>query len=85
MTEVLKGLDREYIEFICAECGITEEELLGMNDDDLYEKVYDVMCDIECAETPSGDEPLTKRGEMVEYVVTELGNALDDGDEPDVE
>ena len=77
MTEVLKTLEQEYIEFICYECGITEDELFGMDNDALYDRVYDVMCDIECAETPSDDAPLTKRGEMAEYLVTELGNTLD--------
>lgn len=83
MTEVLKELEREYIEFICSECGITEDELFSMDDDALYDKVYDPMCDIECAETPSDDGPLTKRGEMAEYLVTELGNtlAVDDDEE----
>lgn len=83
MTEVLKELEREYIEFICSECGITEDEMFNMDDDALYDKVYDLMCDIECAETPSDDGPLTKRGKMAEYLVTELGNtlAVDDDEE----
>ena len=44
----------------------------------LYEKVYDVMCDIECVETPSSDEPLTYHCQMAADLVTILGNTLAD-------
>lgn len=76
MREVLKDLTGEQIEFICKECGITEEELHTMDDDMLYDRVYDVMCDIECAETPSSNEPLSAHCKMAVDLVTILGNTL---------
>ena len=83
MREVLKDLTGEQIEFICKECGITDEELHAMDDDMLYEQVYDVMCDIECAETPSSNEPLSDHCQMAADLVTILGNTLrsEDDDE----
>lgn len=83
MKEVLKDLEEEQIEFICKECHITEDELFAMDDDTLYDKVYDVMCDIECAETPSSNEPLSEHCAMASELVTVLGNTLDVDDEED--
>lgn len=85
MKEVLNDLTTEQIEFICKECGITEEELLAMDDDMLYDRVYDVMCDIECAETTSSDEPLTEHCQMAADLVTVLGNTLRTDDDDDLE
>ena len=78
MVEVLSNLTNEQIVFICKECSITKAELFDMDDDTLYEKVYDVMCDIECVETPSSDEPLTYHCQMAADLVTILGNTLAD-------
>lgn len=83
MKEVLKDLTKKQVDFICKECNITEDELFEMDDDALYDKVYDVMCDIECAETPSSDEPLSEHCEMASELVTILGNTLDDGEDDD--
>lgn len=83
MKEVLKDLTKKQVDFICKECNIMEDELFGMDDDALYDKVYDVMCDIECAETPSSDEPLSEHCEMASELVTILGNTLDDGEDDD--
>lgn len=85
MNEALKSLEQEYIDFICKECNITEDELFALSEDDLYDKVYDVMCDIEIAETPSSDEPLTDRCKLAEHIVTELGNTISDDDEVDTD
>lgn len=76
MKEVLKDLTKKQIKFICKECNITKEELFAMDDDTLYDKVYDVMCDIEIAETPSSDDPLTEHCKMASDLVTVLGNTL---------
>lgn len=81
MKEVLKDLTKKQVDFICKECSITEDELFEMDDDALYDKVYDIMCDIECAETPSSDEPLSEHCEMASDLVTILGNTLDDGED----
>lgn len=53
MREVLNKLTGEQIQFICQECSTTKDELFNMDEDQLYERVYDKMCDIEIAETPS--------------------------------
>jgi len=76
MKNVLKELSGEQIEFICSECSVNEQELFDMDEDDLYDKVYDVMCDIECAETPTNGEELTERCSMASELVTLLGNAI---------
>ena len=85
MREVLKDLTGEQIKFICKECGITEEELYAMDDDTLYDQVYDVMCDIECAETPSSNEPLSEHCQMAADLVSILGNTLQTEDDEDWE
>lgn len=86
MREVLKDLTGEQIEFICKECSITEDELYAMDDDMLYDRVYDVMCDIECAETQSSDEPLSDHCQMAADLVTVLGNTLrTEDDEEDLD
>ena len=76
MKSALKELTPEQIKFICTECGIEEDALFEMNDDDIYDKVYDVMCDIECAETPTDDTPITDRCKTASDIVTVLGEAL---------
>jgi len=83
MREVLKELKTEQIEFICKECRITKDELFAMDEDALYDDVYDVMCDIECAETPSNDEQLTDHCQMAADLVTILGNTLRTEDDED--
>lgn len=77
MKQALEKLSAEQIRFICNECSITEEELLAMSEDELYDRVYDVMCDIELEELPDSDsEKESERCEMASGIVTELGNAL---------
>lgn len=77
MKESLNELNRKQIEFICAECSITEEELNNMEEDQVYDVVYEKMCDIEIDEVCSkeGDED-TERCEIASDIVTVLGNAL---------
>lgn len=40
-------------------------------------RINDTMCDIECAETPSSNEPLTWHCAMAADLVTILGNTID--------
>lgn len=61
MGEGRKELSAEQIRFICQECNITEKELFAFDDDELYDRVYEVMCDIEIAEIPDNDEPEGER------------------------
>ena len=74
MREALKELSAEQIGFICKECSISKDELFAMDDDTLYDEVYDVMCDIEIDEIADGED--TERCEMASSIVTELGNTL---------
>ena len=76
MKEALDKLTAEQIDFICAECQILKEELFALDEDALYDRVYDVMCDIELAEIPADDSEESERCEMASDIVTELGNAL---------
>lgn len=85
MSEALKDLTKEQIDFICKECNLTEEQLLAMDEDTLYDEVYDVMCDIECAETPSGNEEMSEHCSMAAELVTILGNTIAEDDDEDDE
>lgn len=76
MVEAVKVLDDEQIKFICNECNITKDELMQMDEDKLYDVVYDAMCDIEIAEAPSDDTPESDHCIMASDIVTILGNAL---------
>lgn len=80
MKEALKDLTKEQIAFICDECGISEEELFALSEDDLYDKVYDAMCDIEIAEIPNGDEEESEHCAAASEIVTILGNAMAQAD-----
>lgn len=76
MGEGRKELSTEQIQFICQECNITEKELFAFDDDELNDRVYEVMCDIEIAEIPDNDEPEGERCILASDIVTILGNAL---------
>ena len=76
MGEGRKELTEEQIRFICEECDITEKELFDFDDDELYDRVYEVMCEIEIAEIPDNDEPEGERCILASDIVTALGNAL---------
>lgn len=76
MKEALDKLTAEQTDFICAECQISKEELFTLDEDALYDRVYDVMCDIELTEIPADDSEESERCEMASDIVTELGNAL---------
>lgn len=76
MKDALDKLTAEQIDFICAECQISKEELFTLDEDALYDRVYDVMCDIELTEIPADGSEESERCEMASDIVTELGNAL---------
>lgn len=76
MKEALDKLTAEQIDFICTECQISKEELFALDEDALYDHVYDAMCDIELAEIPDDDSEESERCKMASDIVTELGNAL---------
>ena len=73
MREAFDELDQDAIEFLYKEFSLAEKEFLAMTEDDL-DDLYDQLCEIEHAETPSDNSPLTVRGKMVESIVTIVGN-----------
>lgn len=77
MKDALNELKQKQIAFICKECSISKEELYSMSEDDLYDRVYETMCDIEIEElcADNGDDE-TERCEIASDIVTVLGNAL---------
>lgn len=72
----LKDLTQRQMDFICEELKKTPDEIAGMNDDQLYDEVYDAMCDIEIAETPADDSKMSERCKLASDIVTVMGNAL---------
>ena len=82
MKEVLKELTEVQIEFICSECSISEEELNSMDEDQLYDVVYETMCNIEIEEVCSNEsDEDTERCTIASDIVTILGNAIRDNEE----
>lgn len=82
MLEARNELSSEQVQFICEECNITKEALMRMDADELYDVVYDKMCDIEMAEIPSSeDEEESDHCIMASGIVTDLGVglAMEDG------
>lgn len=76
MHKQLMTLSDGQLAFIFNECHLSKEELLAMNDDALYDNVYDRMCDIETEETPADDSEESEHCRMASDIVTILGNAL---------
>lgn len=76
MVEAVKELSEEQIKFVCKECNITQDKLLQMDEDDLYNVVYETMCNIEIADVPADDTPISDHCIMAADIVTILGNAL---------
>ena len=84
MIEAAPELTKEQIDFIAREFGIDEEALKQLDDDAIYDKVYDPCCVIEEVETVAtldDDSDLSERGRIAESIVTLLGNtiAVDEG------
>lgn len=76
MVEAVKVLSEEQIEFICDECSITTAELMQLDEDSLYDVVYEKMCDVEIAGVPADDTPISDHCIMASDIVTIFGNAL---------
>lgn len=76
MVEVARVLNDEQIKFICEECNIAKDELMRLDEDGLYDVVYEKMCDIEIAEVPADDTSVSDHCIMASDIVTLLGNAL---------
>lgn len=75
MRNVLRSMSDPQISFICKECDLSKDDLFDLSDEDLYSKVFDVMCDIETDEACEHDEE-TERCAMASDIVTALSAAL---------
>lgn len=77
MGEAIKKLTNEQIKFICEECGVMTDELLTLGEDDLYNRVYEKLCDVEIETIPDDDsEEESDRCKMASDLVTLLGKTL---------
>ena len=78
MKEVLKNCDETKINFICRECSVTATELEAMDVEQVYDIVYETMCNIEieevCARTVYEDD--SERCKTASDIVTIMGNEL---------
>ncbi len=79
MTEFKAGVERledEHFVFIQAELGITPEKVFSFTDEEVNERIYEPMCNIEIEETLKDDEEETERGFIASDIVTILGNSM---------
>ena len=67
---------REDIFLVLDDNGVWNKEGHWMTEDELYDNVYDVMCDIELEETPDDGGEESERCKMAVSIVTLLGNVL---------
>lgn len=78
LIEAAKQLTDEQVAFICTECAITEGALRSMTEDELYDVVYETMCQIEIDEVCEniGSDEDTVRCAIASDIVTLFGNAI---------
>ena len=79
MIEVVKNLTKEQLDFIVNEFGIGFKPLLALNEDELYDKVYDPCCvieEIETVQTLDDNSNISDRGQTASELVTLLGNTI---------
>ena len=75
LMKALEETTETQIKFICDELKISYGGLQNATEEQL-EDIYDIMCDIETAETPAGDEPLSDRCKIASDIVTLWGNHI---------
>lgn len=76
MYRYYHSLSPEQIAFICNEFHLTQEELFTQSEEE-SDRLYDMLGDIEVEETMKFlDSELSVRGNMVEEIITQLGNEL---------
>jgi len=77
MKQALHNLTENQLKFICDECVVDMTELMEMSEEQVYDIVYETMCNIEVAEVCAnidGDD--SERCAMASDIVTILGNAM---------
>ena len=80
MSEAVKKLTDEQVEFIESELGISADRRAELDENALYDDVYAPCCDIEEVEvvkTIDNGSELSDRGRIAADIVTALGNAID--------
>lgn len=77
MRDVIQDLTEEQLDFISCECGLDKNEIVNLSEDELYDKVYEKLCDIEIETIPEDDEEEeSERCKMASDLVTKFGNSL---------
>ncbi len=80
MKGAIQYLTEEQLDFIEREFGFSKEALFSLDEDSIYDDVYDKCCDIEIEETIDAldreNEEITDRGRIASDIVTLLGNTL---------
>ena len=77
MRKAISKLSDSKVQFICEECLLDRERLYNMSEDEVYDIVYETMCDIEVDEVcANGGDEDTERCEIASDIVTILGNAM---------
>ena len=80
MINAVKEMNKQQIEFIEKEFGIDSDSLTVLDEDKIYEKIYDPCCVIEEVETVAtldDNTELSERGKIASEIVTLLGNEID--------
>lgn len=73
----VENLEEEHLDFINEELGITEEQISQFTDDEVNDKIYEPMCDIEIEEISENDSiPESTRCKIASDIVTILGNSM---------
>ena len=81
VVDTIKTLDEEHLNFICEVWNKDKDFVLSRTNDDDYDELYDILCDIEVEETEKADDndtDLSKRGKLAENLVTIIGNVYRD-------
>ena len=77
MKNALKDLSEVQVQFICKECDIDMCALSYMNERQVYDIVYETMCNIEIEEVCANiEKPDSERYAIASDIVTILGNAM---------
>ncbi len=79
MREFKSGVEqmgKEHFDFIETELGISPDEILDFTDEEMNERIYEPMCDIEIVEIPKDDSEESNRCVIASDIVTILGNSM---------
>ena len=72
MNDKIKALGEKVIKLICAEMGMSKDEVFELDDDGLIE-VYDVILDIEMEEEMKSPNKMTERAVHAANILSAIG------------